>query len=73
MEATYQDFQMQLASADAQIRCRASKNSGTCVAMVQPLKFDGSTSWTIFHCQFKTVADHNVWAAHEKAVQLFTI
>jgi hypothetical protein len=64
---------LQLAAVDAQTKCRASVNSGTRVVMVLPLKFDGSISWTVFHCQFKAVADHNVWAAHEKAMHLFTI
>jgi hypothetical protein len=71
--ATYQDFKMQLAAVDAQTSCRASMNSGTCTFMMQPLKFDGSISWTVFHCQFKAVADHNVWEDHEKAVHLFAI
>lgn len=26
---------------------------------VKPTKFDGSTSWSILHCHFKAVANHN--------------
>jgi hypothetical protein len=33
-------------------------------------KFDGSTSWTVFHSQFKAAADHNSCAALEKALYL---
>jgi hypothetical protein len=40
---------------------------------VEPLKFDGSTSWTIFHIQFEAAADINDWTSQEKAAHLLAI
>lgn len=36
-------------------------------------KFHGSTSWAVFHQKFKTVADHDGWAACEKATHLLAV
>ncbi|KAJ4438245.1 hypothetical protein ANN_14184 [Periplaneta americana] len=39
---------------------------------VKTPKFDGTTSWAIFRCQFEATAAHNGWTPAEKTTQLLT-
>ncbi|KAJ4446044.1 hypothetical protein ANN_12730 [Periplaneta americana] len=39
---------------------------------VKTPKFDGTTSWAIFHRQFEATAAHNGWTPAEKTTQLLT-
>jgi hypothetical protein len=39
---------------------------------VKPPKFDGSTSWAVFH-QFEASAIHNDWTPREKAAYLLGV
>jgi hypothetical protein len=55
------------------MRCGGSRNARTGVDRVKPLKFDESTSWTVFHHQFKAVAGHTEWTSREKVMHLFAI
>jgi hypothetical protein len=38
----------------------------------KPTKFDGTTSWAMFRCQFETVGEHNCWTHQEKSTYLIT-
>jgi hypothetical protein len=37
-----------------------------------PPTFSGSTSWSVFWCQFETIAKHNKWLHGEKSTYLVT-
>jgi hypothetical protein len=41
--------------------------------MMNPPKFDGSMSWTVFHRQFEAMTDYSGWAAREKVTNLLDI
>jgi hypothetical protein len=41
--------------------------AGTGKVTAQPLKFDGSSSWSVFRRHFETVAQHNGWTPGQKA------
>jgi hypothetical protein len=70
LETTQQKFQSQLDKVEA--RAEWGRGTGACASMVQPPKFDGTTSWAVFRCQFETVAEHNCWMSHEKSTYLIT-
>jgi len=40
---------------------------------VKPPKFDGATSWAVFHRQFATTAVQNNWTPNEKAAHLLSV
>jgi hypothetical protein len=48
-------------------------NIGTSADKVKPPKFDGSTSWAVFHRQFEAATNHNDWTSHEKAAHLLAV
>jgi hypothetical protein len=54
-------------AVEAKMRLGDSRNTGTSTIVVKPPNFDGSMSWTVFHCQFDAMADHNDWVTHEKS------
>jgi hypothetical protein len=70
IEATRQDFETQLAALEARTR-RGS--AGANADKVKPRKFDGSTSWVVFHRQFEATAIHNDWTHREKAAHLLSV
>jgi hypothetical protein len=41
--------------------------------MMKPLKFDESVFWTVIHGQSEAMAEHDIWTAQEKAMNLLTI
>jgi tRNA U34 5-carboxymethylaminomethyl modifying GTPase MnmE/TrmE len=59
VEATLCEFHTQLKEAEARAEYGECQMTGTNVDMVKPCKFNESTSWTVFRCQFKTTAQHN--------------
>jgi hypothetical protein len=65
--------EMWLVAMEGKKRRGGSGNAGTSADRVRPPKFDGSTSWTAFHCQFEAVASHNKWTSCEKAMHLLAI
>jgi hypothetical protein len=44
--------------------------NGDVAVMVKEQNFEGLMSWTVFHRQFKVVADHDCWAAREVTLLL---
>lgn len=40
---------------------------------MKPASFDGSMFWTLFHHEFKVVAEHNRWVDWEKAAHLLAV
>jgi hypothetical protein len=52
---------------------RVVETRGANADKVKPPKFDGSTSWVVFHCQFDAAAIHNDWTPREKAAHLLSV
>jgi hypothetical protein len=52
---------------------RVVANAGANTDKVKPPKFDGSTSWVMFHRQFEAAAIHDDWTPREKAAHLLSI
>jgi chromosome segregation ATPase len=73
LEATQRDLETQLAALESRTRRAGSVNAGANADKVKPPKFDGSTSWVVFHRQFEAAAIHNDWTPREKAVQLLSV
>jgi hypothetical protein len=67
LEAAHRELETWLAAVEGQTRHVGSGNIGTSADRLKPLKFDGSMSSAVFHCQLKAVAGHNKWASSEKA------
>jgi hypothetical protein len=65
LEATQRDIETQMAALDARTRRADGGNEGANADKVKPPKFDGSTSWAVFHRQFEAAAIHNDWAPRE--------
>jgi TolA-binding protein len=59
IEATRRKLEVQLAAVDAQSRCVGGGSPGANSTTVKPPKFDGATSWAMFHRQFEAVAVQN--------------
>jgi hypothetical protein len=62
-----------LAAVEVQTRRRDGLNAGTSDVVVKLPKFDGFTSWPVFHGQLETMANHNGLAAQKKATYLLAI
>jgi uncharacterized protein YhaN len=73
IEATRQDFETQLAVLEARTRRAGGSSAGANADKVKPPKFDGSTSWVVFHRQFDAAAIHNDWTPREKAAHLLSV
>jgi hypothetical protein len=73
LEATQRDFETQLAALEAQTRRAGGGNAGANADKVKPPKFDGSTSWAVFHRQFEAAAVHNDWTPREKVAHLLSV
>jgi hypothetical protein len=71
LEATRRDLENQLAAVERRTR-RAAVGGVTNASTVKPPKFDGLTSWAIFHRQFEAAATHNNWQPGEKAAHLLS-
>jgi hypothetical protein len=48
------------------------RGTGAGVNTAKPPKFSGTTSWAVFRCQFKTIAEHTCWTCLEKSTYLVT-
>jgi hypothetical protein len=55
---------------EARTRRAGGSSAGANAEKVKPPKFDGSTSWAVFHRQFDAAAAHNDWTPREKAAHL---
>jgi hypothetical protein len=55
-----------------EIQAEHKTGTGKNVGAAKPLKFNGTTSWAMFQCQFKTAAKHNCWTRQEKSTSLIT-
>lgn len=72
IEATRRDLEYQLAAVETRTRRAAVGGNVTNASTVKPPKFDGSTSWAVFHRQFEAAASHNNWQPGEKAAHLLS-
>jgi hypothetical protein len=73
IEATRQDFETQLPDLEARTRRAGGSSAGANADKVKPPKFDGSTSWAVFHRQIDAAAAHNDWTPREKAAHLLSV
>jgi hypothetical protein len=62
-----------LAALEARTRRAGGSSAGANADKVKPPKFDGSTSWVVFHRQFEAAAIHNDWTQREKSAHLLSI
>jgi hypothetical protein len=73
LEDSRLDLETQLADVEAWKRRAGDGNVRANVNNVKPPKFDGSTSWTVFHRQFESAAIHNHWTPKEKGAYLLSV
>jgi hypothetical protein len=73
LEATKRDLETKLAALKARRRRAGGGNARANADKVKPPKFDGSTSWAVFHRQFEAAAIHNDWTPREKAARLLSV
>jgi len=66
-------FEVQLAAVEARSRRAAGGGPGTSTTTVKPPKFDGATSWAVFHRLFEAAAVQNNWMPSEKAAHLLSV
>jgi len=51
-----EEFEAQLAAVEARSRRAGGRGPGASTTTVKPPKFDGATSWAVFHRQFEAAA-----------------
>jgi hypothetical protein len=73
IEATRRDFEARLAAVETRARRAGNSGPGTNTSTVKPPKFDGTTSWDVFHRQFEAAALQNNWQPREKAAHLLSV
>jgi hypothetical protein len=73
LEATRRELEDQLAAVDVRSRQAGSGGTGVHSSTIKPPKFDGVTSWAVFHRQFEAAAIQNSWAANGKADHLLSV
>ena len=73
IEATRRELEAQLAAVDVRSRRAGGGGQGAHSTTVKPQKFDGSTSWAVFHRQFEAAAVQNNWTSNEKAAHLLSV
>jgi hypothetical protein len=73
IEARWSELEARLAALDA----RSSRTSGGSPraksTTVKPPKFDGATSWSVFHWQFEIAALQNNWTSNDRAAHLLSV
>jgi hypothetical protein len=57
---------------EVEVRAEHRRETGTAAGMAKPPNFNRTISWTVFWCQFETVAEHNCWMHQEKSTYLIT-
>ena len=68
IEATRRELEARLAAVDAQAFRTGSGGPGASYSTVKPPKFDGATSWAVFHRQFEAAAVQNKLGAERESV-----
>jgi hypothetical protein len=58
---------------EARSRRAGGGGTGANTTRVKPPKFDGATSWVVFHRQFEAAAVQNGWIPNEKAAPLLSV
>jgi hypothetical protein len=69
-EAIQREFQTPLKEVKAKVK--GGSGIGTGADAAKPPKFDGTTSWAMFRCQFETAGEHNCWTRLKKSIYLIT-
>jgi len=73
IEATRKELDSQLAAVDASAVCTGSGGPRASSSTVKPPRFDGTTSWSVFHRQFEAAAFQNNWTQSERAAHLLSV
>jgi len=73
IEGTQRELEAQLAAVDVRSRRAGGGGPGAHSNTVKPPKFDGATSWAVFHQQSEAVAVQNNWSSNEKAAHLLGV
>jgi hypothetical protein len=73
LEATRRDLQAKLLTVENRTRRAGCSGPGACTSTVKPPKYDGTTSWAVFHRQFEAAAILNTWQPNEKAAHLLSV
>jgi len=73
IEATRRELESRLAAVDASAVCTGSGGPRASSSTVKPPRFDGTTSWAVFHRQFEAAAVQNNWTQSERAAHLLSV
>jgi hypothetical protein len=73
IEATRREHEAQLAVVEARNRREGGGYPGANITTVKPPKFDGATSWAVYHRHFEAAAIQNKWTPNEKAAHLLSV
>jgi hypothetical protein len=73
VEATWQEFEMQLPETEAPAGHGGCRDTSPRRDMIKPPRFDESMAWTLLHLQFKATVEYNNWADCKKAKHLVAI
>jgi cob(I)alamin adenosyltransferase len=68
-----EEIEAQLAAVEPRSRRARGGGPGASTTTVKPPKFDGATSWAVFHRQFEAAAVQNNWMPSEKAAHLLSV
>ena len=73
IEATRRQLETRLSAVDAPGIRTGRGGPGASYSMVKPPKFDGATSWAVFHRQFEGAAIQDNWTQSERAAHLLSV
>jgi hypothetical protein len=73
IEGTRRELEARLAALEARAGRAGGGGPGAKSGMVKPPKFDGATSWAVFHRQFEAAAVQNNWTQSERAAHLLSV
>jgi len=68
-----EEFEAQLAAVEARSSRAGGVGPGAGTTTTKPPKFDGATSWALFHRQFEAAAVQNNWRPSENAAHLLSV
>jgi hypothetical protein len=73
IEDTRREFETQLAAVETRTRRAGGSGPGANTSTAKPRKFEGVTSWTVFHRQFDAATVQNNWTPNEKVSYLLSV
>jgi hypothetical protein len=70
IEVTQRKFQTQFKEVES--RAIRGRGTGIGTGTAKTPKFNGTTSWALFRCQFEPTPEHICWTLLEKSTYLIT-